>query len=88
MEDISHRMAGRTAGRPSNKKQKIFDVYAVLRCSMMHDDVKELLRKYPGFHDRTMNDTDTEIQNAIYVMVEAMIAVQPPDLSDAEPLRR
>jgi len=80
-------MAGKTAGRPSKKRQKIFDVYAVLRCALIHDDVIELLERYPGFRDRTMDDTDVDIQEAIDAMAEAMIASQPPDLSQAEPLR-
>jgi len=81
-------MPGKTAGRPSKKKQKIFDLYAVLRCALIHEDVIELLERYPGFRDRTMSDTDVEIQTAIDAMAEAMIASQPPDLSQAEPLRR
>ena len=81
-------MAGKTVGRPSKKRQKIFDVYTVLRCTLIPDDVDELLERYPGFHDRTMNDTDVEIQEAIDAMAEAMIASQPPDLSQAESLRR
>lgn len=81
-------MAGKTAGRPSKKKQKIFDLYGVLRCALIPDDVDELLERYPGFRDRTMSDTDVEIQEAIDAMAEAMIASQPPDLSQAEPLRR
>ena len=81
-------MAGKTAGRPSKKRQKIFDIYSVLRCALMHEDVRELLERYPGFHDRTMDDTDVDIQTAIDAMAEAMIASQPPDLAQAEPLRR
>lgn len=81
-------MPGKTAGRPSKKKQKIFDLYGVLRCALIPDDVDELLERYPGFRDRTMSDTDVEIQEAIDAMAEAMIASQPPDLSQAEPLRR
>lgn len=80
-------MPGKTAGRPSKKRQKIFDVYAVLRCALVHEDVIELLERYPRFRDRTMDDTDVEIQVAIYAMAEAMIASQPPDLAQAEPLR-
>lgn len=80
-------MAGKTAGRPSKKRQKIFDIYRVLRCTLIPDDVDELLERYPGFHDRTMDDTDVEIQEAIDAMAEAMIASQPPDLSQAESLR-
>lgn len=81
-------MECRTLGRPSRKKQRIFNVYKVLRCAMMHEDVEELLNRNPGFHERTMDDTDVNIQEAIYDMVEAMLALQPPDLSQAEPLRR
>ena len=81
-------MAGKTAGRPSKKRQKIFDIYRVLRCTLIPDDVDKLLERYPGFHDRTMDDTDVEIQEAIDAMAEAMIASQPPDLSQAESLRR
>ena len=81
-------MAGKTAGRPSKKRQKIFNVYSVLRCVLIRDDVIDLLERYPGFRDRTMDDTDVEIQEAIDAMAEAMIASQPPDLSQAEPLRR
>lgn len=88
MQDGTSRMAGKTAGRPSKKKQKIFDVYSVLRCALMYDDVEELLKRYPGFRERTMEDTDIAIQEAIDAMAEAMIALQPPDLSQAEPLRR
>jgi hypothetical protein len=80
-------MSGKTAGRTSKKRQKIFDVYSVMRCALIHEDIKELLERYPGFRDRTMDDTDVEIQEAIYAMAEAMIASQPPDLSQAEPLR-
>jgi len=79
-------MPGKSAGRPSKKKQKIFDVYAVLRCALIHEDVIELLERYPGFRDRTMDDTDVEIYEAIDAMAEAMIASQPPDLSQAESL--
>lgn len=80
-------MPGKSAGRPSKKRQKIFDLYAVLRCALIHDDITELLERYPGFQDRTMDDTDVDIQTAIDAMAEAMIASQPPDLSQAEPLR-
>ncbi|MDO9356501.1 MAG: hypothetical protein Q7T55_22580 [Solirubrobacteraceae bacterium] len=63
-------------------------VYSVLRCALLYEDVKELLERYPGFRDRTMDDTDVDIQTAIDAMAEAMIALQPPDLSQAEPMRR
>ena len=86
MQEGTSRMAGKTAGRPSKKRQKIFDVYRVLRCALIHEDVKELLKRDPGFRDRTMDDTDVDIQTAIDAMAEAMIAVQPPDLLQAEPL--
>ncbi len=81
-------MEGKTAGRPSKKRQKIFDLYSILRCALIQDDITELLERYPGFRDRTMDDTDVEIQEAIDAMAEAMIASQPPDLSQAEPMRR
>lgn len=80
-------MAGKTAGRSSKKRQKIFDVYSVWRCALLYEDVIELLKRYPVFRDRTMDDTDVDIQIAIDAMAEAMIALQPPDLSHAEPLR-
>ena len=54
---------------------------------MLYEDVIELLKRYPVFRDRTMDDTDVDIQIAIDAMAEAMIALQPPDLSHAEPLR-
>lgn len=79
-------MAGKTVGRSSKKKHKIFCVYMVLRCAIMHDDVKELLKRYPDFKERTMDDTDMDIQEAIHAMAEAMMAIQPPDISMAEPL--
>lgn len=87
MQDDSSSTPVKTAGRPSKKRQKIFNVYRILRCAIMHEDVKELLRRNPGFRERTMEDTDVEIQEAIDAMAEAMITVQPPDISLAEPLR-
>lgn len=80
-------MAERKAGRSSSKKQRLFNVYRVLRCAMMHEDIKELLGRNPRFCERTMDDTDFHIQEAICEMAEAMIALDPPDLSQAEPLR-
>lgn len=73
--------------RQSQKKHKLFDLYALLRCTMTPEDVTELLRRYPGFSDRTVHDFDRDIQTAIEAMTEAMLAVQPADLANAEPLR-
>lgn len=79
-------MAG--VGRPSTKKQKIYNVYRILRCAMVHEDVQELLDKNPGFCERTIDDTDTHLLEAVYEMAEAMLVLKPPDISQAEPLGR
>ncbi len=81
-------MAEKTVGRPSTKKQRIFNVYCILRCAMIREDVEELLERKQRFCERTMDDTDVNIQEAIYDMAEAMLVLKPPDLSQAEPLRQ
>lgn len=81
-------MAEGTIGRPSKKRQRIYNIYRLLRCAMTSDDIKELLNRNPVFCERTLDDTDVNIVQAIYDMTEAMIALYPPDLSRAEPLRR
>lgn len=73
--------------RPSFKRQRLFNTYAILRCAMVEDDIEELLKQNPGFLDRTMDDTDKNIQAAIDDMTAAMVAVQPPDLENADPLK-
>ena len=81
-------MDKKTLGRPSRKRQRLFNVYKLLRCAMIREDVEEMLKRNPRFRDRTLEDTDVNIQEAIYDMVEAMLVLDPPDISRAEPLRR
>lgn len=81
-------MKGTIVGRPSQKRQRIFDVYRLLRCAMTSDDIQELLNRHPGFSDMTMGDTDVNILESIFHMTEAMAAISPIDLLKAEPLRR
>lgn len=73
--------------RPSYKRQRLFNTYALLRCAMDSDDIAELLRRNPKFQDRTMEDTDYSIQAAIDDITATMVTVQPPDLTNATPLR-
>ena len=84
---MSKRMPEKRKGRPSQKRGRLFKTYALLRCMMINIDVEELQRKYHEFRDMTPNDTDKDLQESIDAIVDAMTTTQPPNFSQAEPLR-
>lgn len=75
-------------GRPSKKRDALFNLYSLLRCAMDDDDIAVLQGQHSDFRDMTSHNKDTEIQKAINWMSDAMRAVQAPDITRSEPLRR
>ena len=59
-------------GRKSNKKDKLFLIYRVLRCTMDDDDVSRLLSLYPNFKELTDTSIDDDIIEACCQIAEAM----------------
>lgn len=68
-------------GRKSNKKDKLYIVYKVLRCTMDDEDVTMLKKMYPEFKELNNSSRDTDLIEACCQIADVMDTEFPSDMN-------